>query len=147
MLSCVLYICWQVIWLAVTILALCKGVLPQGNQYLPPSPGYHYDTPKVPFPTNPRPQTQPTPRPPTLRPTYGPPGGDFGPVTRPPPTPPRPTFTPPRPTYSPPPPQPPTYTPGIPTRPTLNIPPNPPPTYPRPTAPPNNPPPGAPGVS
>ncbi|CAH2987389.1 unnamed protein product [Chilo suppressalis] len=73
----------------------------QGNEYLPPSKGYNYEPPSVPFPTNNNGNKQPTPGP--FRPPPPTPGPYRPPVTRPAPPAPRPT----RPnTYVPPPPTP-----------------------------------------
>lgn len=79
------------------------------NQYLPPSKGYNYDKPPIPFPSGINNQQVPyptTPRPfQPQQPTYTPgprpqPSYTPGPQQRPQPTPP--AYRPPQPTYGPP---------------------------------------------
>ncbi|XP_060808033.1 pro-resilin-like [Amyelois transitella] len=74
---------WLSCLVASTLFALATAA---GNEYLPPSKGYNYDKPNVPFPTNNNGNQQPTP--PPYRPT---------PPPYRPPTPPRPTYVPPGP--------------------------------------------------
>ncbi|XP_053620799.1 pro-resilin-like [Plodia interpunctella] len=84
-------------WLSCLVASSMVALATPANEYLPPSKGYNYDKPNVPFPTNnngiqqPRP-TPPPNRPPQPRPTYIPPG---------PSPPPRPTYIPPGPTPGP----------------------------------------------
>lgn len=69
------------------------------NQYLPPSKGYNYDRPSVPFPSSP--SSRPTP-------SYQPPQSSYQPPSQ------RPTYQPSTPSYQPPAPS---YGPPTPTRP------------------------------
>ncbi|XP_059054542.1 pro-resilin-like [Achroia grisella] len=85
---------WLCCLVASTVVAMATGA----NEYLPPSKGYNYEPPKVPFPTNNNGISYPTPSPgrPTPSRPYVPPGPTPGPRPTP-----GPTYVPPGPTSQP----------------------------------------------
>ncbi|XP_034837640.1 cuticle protein 21-like [Maniola hyperantus] len=62
-------------WLSCLVASCLLSIALAANEYLPPSKGYNYDVPKIPFPsrTPPPPPIRPTPPPPTRPNTYVPP--------------------------------------------------------------------------